>query len=88
MVSATGTNESNFTTVLDAVKSGGAWQEYSFATVSAKYIKFIIDAPSSGYRQLGEFEVYGASSVAKDIALNSSSQDENMSVAKISKQIV
>ena len=59
-VSTTGTNEGNFTTVLDAVKNGGAWQEYTFASVAAKYVKFIIDAPASGYRQLGEFEVYSS----------------------------
>ncbi len=83
MVSATGTNESNFTTVLDAVKSGGAWEEFTFGAVSAKYIKFIIDAPTSDYRQLGEFEVYGASTLAKNTSPDSTSFDENMSDTKI-----
>jgi hypothetical protein len=58
-VSTTDTNASSFTAVLNkAAKSGGAWQEYPFAPVQAKYIKLILNQPSSGYRQIGEFEVY------------------------------
>jgi len=58
-VSTTDTNASSFTTVLNkAAKSGGAWQEYPFAPAQAKYIKLILNQPSSGYRQIGEFEVY------------------------------
>lgn len=58
-VSTTGTDASNFTTVLNkAVKNGGAWQDYSLQPVKAKYIKLILNQPSSGWRQIGEFEVY------------------------------
>jgi hypothetical protein len=58
-VSTTDTNASSFTAVLNkAAKSGGAWQEYPFAPAQAKYIKLILNQPSSGYRQIGEFEVY------------------------------
>ena len=84
MVSTTGTNESNFTLILDAVKNGGAWEEYNFATVSAKYIKFVIDAPSSGYRQLGEFEVYNSVSLAENLSHQSEVLGENIFDDKIS----
>jgi hypothetical protein len=58
-VSTTDTNASSFTTVLNkAAKSGGAWQEYPLTATQAKYIKLILNQPSSGYRQIGEFEVY------------------------------
>lgn len=58
-VSTTGTDASNFTTVLNkAAKNGGAWQDYSLQPVNAKYIKLILDQPGSGWRQIGEFEVY------------------------------
>jgi phosphodiesterase/alkaline phosphatase D-like protein len=58
-VSTTDTYASSFTPVLNkAAKNGGAWQEYPLASTQAKYIKLILDQPSSGYRQIGEFEVY------------------------------
>ena len=58
-VSTTDTNASSFTTVLNkAAKSGGAWQEYPLTPTQAKYIKLILNQPSSGWRQIGEFEVY------------------------------
>jgi chitodextrinase len=58
-VSTTDTNASSFTTVLNkAAKNGGAWQEYPLIPTQAKYIKLILDQPSSGWRQIGEFEVY------------------------------
>ena len=58
-VSTTDTNSSSFTTVLNkAAKSGGAWQEYPLTPTKARYIKLILNQPSSGWRQIGEFEVY------------------------------
>jgi len=58
-ISSTDTNPSSFVTVLDRVsKSGGDWQQYTIDPSHAKYIKLIIDQPSSGWRQIGEFEVY------------------------------
>jgi hypothetical protein len=83
LVSTTATNASNFTTVLDAVKNAGAWEEYTFATVSAKYIKFIIDVPSSGYRQLGEFEVYNSATLAENISHDSPFFEESIFDDKI-----
>ncbi len=84
MVSTTGTNDNNFTLVLDGVKNGGVWEEYTFATVSAKYIKFIIDVPTSGYRQLGEFEVYNSANMAENLAYYLPSDGENFLNAQIS----
>jgi len=58
-VSTTDTNASSFVPVLNkAAKNGGAWQEYPVAPAQAKYIKLILNQPSSGYRQIGEFEAY------------------------------
>jgi hypothetical protein len=58
-VSPTDTNSSSFTTVLNQVsKSGGGWQEYTIQPTHAKYIKLILNQPSSGWRQIGELEVY------------------------------
>ncbi len=60
-VSTTGTSSSDFTTVYTGTKSGGAWQEYSFGPVSAKYVKLVADYGSSdpSYICIGEFEVWG-----------------------------
>jgi hypothetical protein len=59
-VSTTNTNSSSFSTVLNRVsKNGGAWQEYMINPTPAKYIKLIVNEPSSSYwKQVGEFEVY------------------------------
>ena len=58
-VSTTDTNASSFKTLLGkAGKKGGGWQDYSVPPTQAKYIKLILDQPSSGWRQIGEFEVY------------------------------
>jgi hypothetical protein len=59
-VSTTDTRSSSFTTVLNRVsKSGGAWEEYAVNPTPAKYIKLIVNEPSSSYwKQVGEFEAY------------------------------
>jgi hypothetical protein len=59
-VSTTDTSSSGFTTVLNKVsKSGGGWQEYAVNPTPAKYIKLIVNEPSSSYwKQVGEFEAY------------------------------
>jgi len=58
-VSTTGTDPSNFVTVLDQVsKSGGDWETYTIDPTNARYIKLMIDEPGWGWRQIGEFEVY------------------------------
>lgn len=49
----------NFQTVLARTKSGGGWEEFTFNPVTAKYVKIILKTPAGGFKQLGEFEVYG-----------------------------
>ncbi len=57
MVSTTGIAADDFVTVLNGAKVGGGWQEFTFSQVPARYIKLVIDKPSSGWRQIGEFQV-------------------------------
>jgi PKD repeat protein len=57
-VSTTGTQLTDFTTVLDTVKKDGEWENFKINPVDAKYMKLIIDEPASGWRQVGEFEVW------------------------------
>jgi hypothetical protein len=58
-VSTTNTNASSFKSILyKAEKTGGSWQDYKVSPTAAKYIKLILDQPSSDWRQIGEFEVY------------------------------
>jgi PKD repeat protein len=57
-VSTTGMLPADFTTVLDTIKAGGAWQYYKIPPADAKYVKLIIDEPIQGWRQVGEFEVW------------------------------
>ena len=65
----TSMDASSFETVLTGTMDGGNWQEFTFDAHSAKYVKLIIDEPSGGYRQLGEFEVWGqAQEPAQDVS--------------------
>ncbi|NOZ57425.1 MAG: T9SS type A sorting domain-containing protein, partial [Calditrichaeota bacterium] len=57
-VSSTGIADADFVTVVDAKKNGGDWEEFVFPATDAKYVKLILDDPTSGWRQIGEFEVY------------------------------
>jgi PKD repeat protein len=57
MVSTAGIADADFATVLTGVKVGGDWQEFTFPQVQAKYIKLVVDKPTSGWRQIGEFQV-------------------------------
>ena len=57
LVSTTGPDAGNFTSVLQAVRAGGGWEDYSFTPVAAKYIKLVIHEPAFGWRQIGEFQV-------------------------------
>ena len=56
-VSTTGLSDTDFTEVLDAHQNTGGWKSHSITPVDAKYIKLVLDTPSSGWRQLGEFRV-------------------------------
>jgi len=60
-VSTTGINKQDFSTVFSATKTGGEWQSYYFDPVPAKYVKLILEHPTSGetdYCQIGEVEIY------------------------------
>jgi len=57
-VSTTTTAPTDFVTVLDTVKQDGEWEYFKIDPVDAKYVKLIIDEPASGWRQVGEFEVW------------------------------
>ena len=58
-VSTTGLADSDFSLVLQDTKkkTKSGWQSFSFVETEAKYIKFVIDTPISGWRRLGEFRV-------------------------------
>ncbi len=60
LVSTTGTADSDFSEVLAGVKTGGAWEDFTFPAAGARYVKLVIDKPTTGLRQLGEFEVWEA----------------------------
>ncbi|MCG3157329.1 MAG: hypothetical protein DKINENOH_03961 [bacterium] len=60
LVSTTGTADSDFSEVLAGVKTGGAWEDFTFPAAGAKFVKLVIDKPAAGLRQLGEFEVWEA----------------------------
>ncbi|MBN1348617.1 T9SS type A sorting domain-containing protein [candidate division KSB1 bacterium] len=56
-VSTTGLAAGDFSAVLSAKKSVGAWEEFPLeAAIPVKYIKFVVDEPASEWRQLGEIE--------------------------------
>ncbi len=57
-VSTTGLDSSDFTTILSATRNTGDWVTYEIdPPVEAKYIRLVLDEPTSGWRQIGEFEV-------------------------------
>ena len=57
MVSTTGTEDADFTTVYTGRQRFGYWQTHMFAATAAKYVKFVVDEPSHGWRQVGEIEL-------------------------------
>jgi PKD repeat protein len=69
-LSKTGTLPEDFVTVLDTTKQDGEWETFWIEPDSAKYVKLIIDNPASGWRQVGEFEVYEADSIGMLLAQN------------------
>jgi len=58
LVSTTTTENEAFTAVGTFDKTTGYWDDYSFDPIDAKYVKFVVESPSLGWRQIGEFEVY------------------------------
>ncbi|MDZ7725761.1 MAG: FlgD immunoglobulin-like domain containing protein [candidate division KSB1 bacterium] len=57
LVSTTGLSDTDFSEVLDAHQKGGDWQRYPVAPVEARYVKLVLDTPTAGWRQVGEFQV-------------------------------
>ncbi len=78
MVSTTGTEDADFVTAYEGAQRRSEWQSYIFPVVNAKYIKFVIDEPTDGWRQFGEFEVETYAAVS---AQSPNPQIENMSTA-------
>jgi PKD repeat protein len=56
-VSTTGMKDTDFTTVYDGIQDKAKWQSHVFAAANAKYIKLVVDFPTTGIKQLGELEV-------------------------------
>jgi V8-like Glu-specific endopeptidase len=62
LYSLTGIEEQDFILLLDGQKQRGDWEEYTFPEQTVKFIKLIVDQPTSSttsYCQLGEFQVFG-----------------------------
>ncbi|MDZ7331997.1 MAG: PKD domain-containing protein [candidate division KSB1 bacterium] len=57
-ISSTGTNASDFRTVLDTTLATGAYERFELTPISAKYVKLQVLEPQSGPIHLGEFEVF------------------------------
>ncbi|MCI0512712.1 PKD domain-containing protein [candidate division KSB1 bacterium] len=58
LASTTGIYQHQFTQFLQATSHTAQWETFQFTPVAVKYIKMLIDQPSSGYRQIGELEFY------------------------------
>ena len=60
-VSTTTMDTDDFVEVFHGVmqEGDGDWQEFKFEAHYAKYVKITVDKPDNGFRQLGEFEVWG-----------------------------
>lgn len=58
LVSTTGTEDGDFAEVGTFTKTTPAWDDFTFDAVNAKYIKLVVNEPSLGWRQIGEFEIY------------------------------
>ncbi|MBN2355961.1 T9SS type A sorting domain-containing protein, partial [candidate division KSB1 bacterium] len=68
MVSTTGTDAGDFTTVYSGRQRYGYWLTHMFAATAAKYVKFVVDEPSHGWRQLGEIELMVADITGSQMA--------------------
>jgi hypothetical protein len=56
-VSTTSMKDTDFTTIYDGIQTQAKWQTHMFPAVNAKYVKFVIDYPTAGVKQLGELEL-------------------------------
>lgn len=55
---AVSTDGENYTDVGTFTKSSPNWEAFTFEPVEALFVKLTILSPASGWRQIGEFEVY------------------------------
>lgn len=82
MVSATGIDDSDFTTVCKGKKKSGDWEYYNFPAVTARYIKFVVENPANEWCQIGELELF-ASDVMIAPSINGTQQNEMISIARV-----
>lgn len=69
MVSTTGTLSKDFYLTYEGLQTTGNWQSHVFPAVNARYVKFIIEAPTFGWRQVGEISMLvGAPLANADLA--------------------
>jgi hypothetical protein len=62
LVSTTGTKETDFVLAFDGLQKQGGWQSHLFQVVNAKYLKLVVEFPTTGWRQIGEIKVFASSS--------------------------
>ncbi len=68
LYSITGTQEQDFIPLVAGHKQTGDWEEFSFPQQTVKFIKLIVDKPTSStiaYCQIGEFQVFGRAEYVK-----------------------
>jgi len=73
-VSTSGLKSTDFETVYDGIQSKGGWQQHIFPAANARYVKLIVDYPSNGLKQLGEFEI----EVSDALTLQKHGADDNL----------
>ncbi|MBN1480664.1 choice-of-anchor D domain-containing protein, partial [candidate division KSB1 bacterium] len=56
-VSTTGMNDTDFTTIYDGLQNQAKWETHMFPAANARFVKLIIDYPTTGMKQLGELEL-------------------------------
>jgi V8-like Glu-specific endopeptidase len=62
LYSMTGIQQQDFIPLVTGQKQTGGWEEFTFPQQTVKFIKLIVDQPTSAtteYCQLGEFQVFG-----------------------------
>jgi len=63
LVSTTGLNDADFVVIHDGLQTTGGWQEHVFRAANAKYVKLVVDFPASGWRQVGEIELFASAAL-------------------------
>lgn len=82
MVSITGTLTKNFHLAYSGLQTSGNWQNHVFPAVNARYVKFVIEAPSFGWSQVGEISMrVGAPLTDADLSKKPSTEPRQSSEA-------